>query len=69
MDSTRRGKRIPDALSKTVPVWCAVINRAVSKYEKGEEWSELCFPEESVSPQEVAAIRMLIPSFVRLFQV
>jgi len=28
VDSTRAGKRIPDALSKTVPIWCAVINRA-----------------------------------------
>ncbi|CAA7265580.1 unnamed protein product [Cyclocybe aegerita] len=29
IDSTRAGKRIPDALSKTVPIWCAVINRAL----------------------------------------
>ncbi|KAI0295302.1 initiator tRNA phosphoribosyl transferase-domain-containing protein [Russula brevipes] len=29
VDSTRAGKRLPDALSKTVPIWCAVINRAV----------------------------------------
>lgn len=28
VDSTRAGKRLPDALSKTVPIWCAVINRA-----------------------------------------
>ncbi|KAL8286188.1 hypothetical protein RQP46_004676 [Phenoliferia psychrophenolica] len=28
VDSTRRGKRFPDALSKTVPIWCAVLNRA-----------------------------------------
>lgn len=27
VDSTRRGKAFPDALSKTVPIWCAVINR------------------------------------------
>lgn len=29
MDSTRAGKRMPDALSKTIPIWCAVVNRAV----------------------------------------
>ncbi|CRK15737.1 hypothetical protein BN1708_011529 [Verticillium longisporum] len=29
VDSTRRGKRIPDALSKTIPIWCAVLNRAL----------------------------------------
>ncbi|KAF7732014.1 hypothetical protein EC973_007119 [Apophysomyces ossiformis] len=32
VDSTRKGKRMPDALSKTVPIWCATINRAVHKY-------------------------------------
>lgn len=31
VDSTRRGKSMPDALSKTVPIWCAVINKAVHK--------------------------------------
>ncbi|KAI9626081.1 hypothetical protein KEM48_010590 [Puccinia striiformis f. sp. tritici PST-130] len=31
VDSTRRGKRFPDALSKTVPSWCAVINAARAK--------------------------------------
>jgi tRNA A64-2'-O-ribosylphosphate transferase len=25
VDSTKSGKRMPDALSKTVPIWCAVI--------------------------------------------
>ncbi|KAI9090966.1 tRNA A64-2'-O-ribosylphosphate transferase [Phlyctochytrium arcticum] len=29
VDSTRNGKRIPDAFSKTVPIWCAVLNTAV----------------------------------------
>ena len=28
-DATRAGKRFPDALSKTVPIWCCVINRAL----------------------------------------
>ncbi|EME82250.1 uncharacterized protein MYCFIDRAFT_47442 [Pseudocercospora fijiensis CIRAD86] len=27
VDSTRRGKSMPDALSKTVPIWCCVLNR------------------------------------------
>jgi hypothetical protein len=27
VDSTQRGKKIPDALSKTIPIWCCVINR------------------------------------------
>ncbi|CAO3651410.1 unnamed protein product [Cunninghamella blakesleeana] len=32
IDSTRRGKRIPDALSKTIPIWCCTINRAILNY-------------------------------------
>ncbi|GAA5945048.1 hypothetical protein JCM3775_004269 [Rhodotorula graminis] len=28
VDSTRRGKRFPDALSKTIPLWCATLNQA-----------------------------------------
>ncbi|EGV66650.1 initiator tRNA phosphoribosyl transferase [Yamadazyma tenuis ATCC 10573] len=26
IDSTRKGKLVPDALSKTIPIWCAVLN-------------------------------------------
>jgi len=29
VDSTRKGKSFPDSLSKTIPIWCCVINRAV----------------------------------------
>ncbi|KAI8051944.1 tRNA A64-2'-O-ribosylphosphate transferase [Syncephalis plumigaleata] len=29
VDSTRGGKRIPDALSKTIPIWCATINQVI----------------------------------------
>lgn len=40
VDSTRRGKRFPDALSKTIPIWCAVINRAAFKKSGGQlPWS------------------------------
>ncbi|KAH9067745.1 initiator tRNA phosphoribosyl transferase [Lactarius vividus] len=36
VDSTRAGKRLPDALSKTVPIWCAVVNRAM-RLRRGED--------------------------------
>ncbi|KAL7915126.1 tRNA A64-2'-O-ribosylphosphate transferase [Trichoderma velutinum] len=29
VDSTRRGKRMPDALSTTIPIWCTVFNMAL----------------------------------------
>ena len=66
VDSTRRGKRMPDELSKSVPIWCAVINRVASK---GKEWGTTYFPPESVSLQEISAIQSLIPSFVTSFKV
>lgn len=31
VDSTRKGKRFPDSMSKTIPIWCCVINRAIFK--------------------------------------
>lgn len=36
VDATRSGKRFPDALTKTVPIWCCVINRAVAR-----RWAQL----------------------------
>lgn len=32
VDSTRRGKRFPDSMSKTIPIWCCVLNRAVERH-------------------------------------
>ena len=57
VDSTRRGKRFPDALTKTVPIWCAVINRAVAEERGGggAAWAELRLPPW-VPPSEVAQI-------------
>lgn len=49
VDSTRRGKRHPDALSRTVPIWCAVINRAIGL--DGEP-AGLFTPPDAVSPSE-----------------
>eukprot|EP01052_Picozoa_sp_SAG31_P032421 SAG31_NODE_3554_length_4129_cov_2.346402_3_plen_678_part_00 len=31
VDSTRGGKKLPDALSKTVPLWACVLNRAIQQ--------------------------------------
>lgn len=32
VDSTRRGKRFPDSMSKTIPIWTCVLNRAIANY-------------------------------------
>ncbi|KAG1824375.1 initiator tRNA phosphoribosyl transferase [Suillus subaureus] len=58
VDSTRAGKRMPDALSKTVPIWCAVMNRAVLKTAPNinvdaDAWNtKLYTPPGVVSAQE-----------------
>jgi tRNA A64-2'-O-ribosylphosphate transferase len=60
VDSTRSGKRIPDALSKTVPIWCAVVNRAmvilhpeITKTSLLSKWETALYtPPGGVSMQE-----------------
>ena len=53
---------MPDALSKTVPIWCAVLNRAVAQAYPEEtasrEWdTELYCPPGAVSEQERSQIK------------
>lgn len=59
VDSTRRGKLMPDALLKTIPIWCAVVNSVL--YREGD-W--LKTPLSMVSESEHNSINKLIPSFV-----
>lgn len=32
VDSTRKGKRFPDSMSKTIPIWTCVLNRSIRNY-------------------------------------
>ncbi|XP_058074168.1 uncharacterized protein C3F10.06c isoform X4 [Magnolia sinica] len=32
VDSTRKGKRFPDSMSKTIPIWACVLNRAIKNH-------------------------------------
>ncbi|PWN97776.1 initiator tRNA phosphoribosyl transferase [Tilletiopsis washingtonensis] len=76
VDSTRRGKSMPDALSKTVPIWCAVLNEA-SRQRYGEPApasppppcqhrspGTLRVPSHIVSPSEEAQIAERIAGWV-----
>ncbi|QLQ81258.1 hypothetical protein HG537_0F00190 [Torulaspora globosa] len=66
VDSTRRGKKIPDALSKTVPIWCAVLNSiAMQHRDDSGEREVLYLPPTSVSESERHSIRMRLPSLVK----
>ncbi|KAH7378376.1 initiator tRNA phosphoribosyl transferase-domain-containing protein [Phaeosphaeria sp. MPI-PUGE-AT-0046c] len=66
VDSTRRGKSMPDALSKTVPIWCCVMNRVVFR-SAGEEGLGMFTPPQAVSESERSQIEARIGGFVAQF--
>ncbi|GLJ30544.1 hypothetical protein SUGI_0604740 [Cryptomeria japonica] len=34
VDATRKGKRFPDSMSKTIPIWICVLNRAIQDFRR-----------------------------------
>ncbi|PGH08561.1 tRNA '-O-ribosylphosphate transferase [Blastomyces parvus] len=62
VDSTRRGKSMPDALSKTVPIWAAVMNRALFPDDKA--FHDVQFPQNFLGASEESQIEKRIDSFV-----
>jgi tRNA A64-2'-O-ribosylphosphate transferase len=52
---------MPDALSKTIPIWCSVVNRQLFPDDK--ESHDLYTPPQVVSPSEHAQILALLPKF------
>ncbi|CAD6439917.1 8e9907bd-18a3-46cf-b78b-239872a1a82e [Sclerotinia trifoliorum] len=66
VDSTRRGKRMPDALSKTIPIWCCVLNRVF--FPSNPTAHKLYAPPQVVSDSEHAQMTNLLPQFVQAFQ-
>ena len=67
VDSTRRGKRLPDALSKTIPIWCAVLNRLL--FEDDQDIQNLQTPEWAVGTSEHAQIEARLDDFVQVAKV
>lgn len=68
VDSTRRGKRYPDALAKTVPIWCAVLNRASAAcYHTPTAEEPLAVPAEAVSDSERAQIEARLAHWTEAF--
>ncbi|KAF6819788.1 hypothetical protein CSOJ01_01195 [Colletotrichum sojae] len=66
VDSTRRGKRMPDALSKTIPVWCCILNMAL--FPDRPQAANLHTPPNVVSASEHSQIAALLPSFLSSFK-
>ncbi|KAF2012673.1 hypothetical protein BU24DRAFT_425308, partial [Aaosphaeria arxii CBS 175.79] len=67
VDSTRRGKSMPDALAKTVPVWCCVMNRAIYPERRGTEAGRLFTSPRAVGGSEHAQIEERVDGFVERF--
>lgn len=53
---------MPDALSKTIPIWCAVINRLL--FGEMPDSDKLLTPKEIISASEHAQIEALLDGFV-----
>ncbi|EDO14692.1 hypothetical protein Kpol_1068p2 [Vanderwaltozyma polyspora DSM 70294] len=67
VDSTRRGKKIPDALSKTVPIWCAVLNSLMleSVDQLNDDYSKVLFvPPSTVPNSEYQRILKKLPLLI-----
>lgn len=61
IDSTRRGKKIPDSFSKTIPIWISIMNKFINP---NKEFNELFFtPYETISNYEIDRILKLLPIF------
>lgn len=58
---------MPDALSKTIPIWCAVINRLL--FGEVPENHRLWTPKEVVGASEHAQIEALLYVFVNNVEV
>lgn len=67
VDSTRRGKKIPDALSKTVPIWCAVLNGLMLKATNQDiSYDQLLYvPPGTVSSSERSRIVQKLPELIQ----
>lgn len=66
VDSTRRGKKIPDSLSKTIPIWCAVLNSLmIEDIDPYREEQVLYCPPDIVTQSEYDRILSRIPEFVK----
>ncbi|KAL8666959.1 MAG: hypothetical protein Q9168_007370 [Polycauliona sp. 1 TL-2023] len=62
VDSTRRGKSMPDALSKTIPIWCAVMNRLL--FSDQNQDIGLITPATVVGSSEHSQIESRLDAFV-----
>ncbi|KAJ0964784.1 hypothetical protein J5N97_025922 [Dioscorea zingiberensis] len=63
VDSTRKGKRFPDSMSKTIPIWTCVLNRAIAKRLQDRGSRREYELESDTKPDENAEIRPALSSW------
>lgn len=58
IDSTRKGKLMPDALLKTIPIWCAVLNYILFEGDTDEDiLDELKLDKDSVDAKFILTLK------------
>ncbi|KIW97156.1 uncharacterized protein Z519_02548 [Cladophialophora bantiana CBS 173.52] len=67
VDSTRRGKNLPDAFSKTVPIWAAVINRALFPEMPWAHSLQTPPPPDDLGRSEISQIEARLDEFTATF--
>ncbi|KAH1135832.1 hypothetical protein GLYMA_05G227000v4 [Glycine max] len=72
VDSTRRGKRFPDSMSKTIPIWTSVLNRAIKDFRDSNgcplEWDCSLHLPLWVSQTERASIERRLDEWTLLLK-
>ncbi len=67
VDSTRRGKNLPDALSKTVPIWVSVVNRALFPMVTSMHRVQAPPPPDDLGSSEISQIEERLDGFTTTF--
>lgn len=67
VDSTRRGKNMPDAFLKTVPIWAAVINRTLFPEQTALHAFQCPPAPDDLGHSEVSQIEARLDGFVMSF--
>ena len=67
VDSTRRGKNLPDAFSKTVPIWVSVINRVLFPATISMHHLQAPPPPDDLGSSEISQIGLRLDAFTRTF--
>ena len=67
VDSTRRGKKMSDALAKSIPIWVAVVNKVLFPGEEWRRWWRVQLPE-TVGESERAQIESRVEGWCEGFR-